>query len=312
MYMKTKYSLYPITNLPVWELYKYHQSLYWTSEECDFTEDKNTILKLNKDELFFVKMILSFFATADGLVNENLNFNFINEFEEQEIKCFYGFQGMIENIHSETYSLLLDTYIKDEKEREECQDAIENIPCIKKKSQFMFKYMDSDNLTIEERLIAFACVEGIFFCGSFCAIYWLKKRGHQNGLTFSNELISRDEKIHTDFACLLYKQMDNQLNEDKVFGIIREAVDTEKEFICESLPCSLLGMNSDLMTQYIKYVADELLINLGYNKLFKINNPFNFMESLKMDGKSNFFEKKVSEYQRTFNMNDEWTMDADF
>ena len=307
--MSKKYSLYPIRNNEVWEMYKLHQSTYWTAEEVDMNNDNFN--KMNEDEKHFIKMILAFFATADGIVNENLELNFINDFEEQEVKCFYSFQTTIENIHSETYSMLLDVYVKDLKEKERLFNAVETIPCIKKKSEFCKKYMNN-KLPLNKRLIAFACVEGIFFSGCFCAIYWLKTKGYQNGLTFSNELISRDEALHTKFACILYKQMNNYLSVDDMDDIIDEAVNIEREFICKSLPCDLLGMNGTLMSQYIEYVADYLMSMLKYRKLYNTPNPFSFMEMISLEGKSNFFEKRVSEYQKSSLISQEFSLDCDF
>ena len=291
----SKYSLYPISNKVVWEMYKMAQSSYWTAEECDFTSDLQHFKTMNENEQHFIKMILAFFSTADGIVNENLNLNFINNFDDQEIKCFYGFQIMMENIHSETYSLLLDVYVTDLDEKEKLQNAIENIPCIKIKADFCKKYMSS-KIELSRRLIAFACVEGVFFSGCFCAIFWLKRQGFVNGLTFSNELISRDEALHTKFACELYKQKCKRLSPRIVHNIIKEAVKIEKEFIIHSLPCKLLGMNSDMMSDYIEYVADYLLVMLDYPKCYDKKNPFSFMEAISLEGKSNFFEKRVSEY----------------
>ena len=308
-----KYSLYPIKNQEVFDMYKLHQSLYWTAEEIDFTQDYQQFKKMNKDEQHFIKMILAFFATADGLVNENLNSNFMNDFDEQEVKCFYGFQCAIENIHSETYSLLIDVYVKDLEEKDKLFNAIETIPCIKRKADFCKKYMNND-ININKRLIAFACVEGIFFSGCFCAIFWLKSKGYVNGLTFSNELISRDEGLHTKFACLLYKQLKDMLDEKEIYKIIDEAVSIEKEFIIHSLPCRLLGMNSKMMSDYIEFVADYLLVMLEYKKLYNTKNPFAFMEQISLEGKSNFFEKKVSEYSSAFIGKDktEFSLDCDF
>ena len=293
----SKYSLYPIINKEVFDMYKIHQSLYWTSEEIDMSNDYIVFKKMNKGEQHFIKMILAFFATADGIVNENLNLNFMNDFDSQEISCFYGFQQMIENIHSETYSLLLDVYVKNPDEKIKLQNAITTIPCIKRKADFCKKYMDK-SVSLNKRLIAFACVEGIFFSGCFCAIFWLKSKGHNTGLTFSNQLIARDEGLHTKFACLLYRQNNNFLSVEELDDIIDEAVNIEKEFICKSLPVSLLGMNSDMMSQYIEFVADYLMVMLKYRKLYNTPNPFTFMEAISLEGKTNFFESRVSEYQK--------------
>lgn len=307
-----KMSLYPIVNKEAFDLYKRHQELYWISEEINMNNDYQDYMKMNEGEQHFIKMILAFFATADGIVNENLNMNFINDFDEQEIKCFYGFQCMIENIHSETYSLLLDTYVKDKNEKDRLFNAIENIPCIKKKADFCKKFMNKD-ICLSKRLIAFACVEGIFFSGCFCSIFWLKSKGYSNGLTFSNELISRDEGLHTRFAILMYQQIkDKNIKTEDINEIINEAVDIEKEFILKSLPCNLLGMNSKLMSDYIEFIADYLLLMLKCDKMYNTINPFNFMETISLEGKSNFFEKRVSEYQSAPSINEEFSITCDF
>merc|ERR1711871_545157 len=248
------------------------------------------------NERHFISHVLAFFAASDGIVNENLAQNFASEIQSSEARCFYGFQIAIENIHSEVYSLLIDTYIKDNTEKTWVFKALDNFKCIKKKADWSIKWINDKRSSFATRLIAFACVEGIFFSGAFCSIYWLKKRGLMPGLTFSNELISRDEAIHTEFAVLLYSKLDKKIQKNKLYDIVKEAVEIEKEFICEALPCKLIGMNSKLMSQYIEFVADRLLVQLGYNKHYKTSNPFDFMEMISLEGKTNFFEKRVGDY----------------
>ena len=307
-----KYSLYPIKNKDAFEMYKNHQSLYWTTEEIDMSNDYIDFMRMNDNEKHFIKMILAFFATADAIVNENLNMNFINDFDEQEIKCFYGFQCMMENIHSETYSLLLDVYVKDKYEKDRLLNAVETIPCIKRKADFCKKFMNNE-ISLSKRLIAFACVEGIFFSGCFCSIFWLKSKGYNNGLTFSNQLISRDEGLHTQFAILMYHQTkDSQLTLKDIHDVIKEAVNVEKEFIIESLPCKILGMNSKMMSDYIEFIADYLLGMLNVKKIYNTLNPFVFMEAISLEGKTNFFESRVSEYQRAPRVDEEFSIDTDF
>jgi len=294
---KNRYVLFPIQHDDVWQMYKKHMASFWTAEEIDFSQDTRDWLKLNNDEKHFIKHILAFFASSDGIVLENIAMNFIEEIELPEVRCFYGFQLAMENVHSETYSLMIDTYIKDQVEKNKLLNAIHTIPIIKKKAEWAFKWMNNEQ-SFNQRLVAFACIEGIFFSGSFCAIFWLKKRGLMPGLTFSNELISRDEGLHTDFACMLYKKLVNRLDEKIIHEIVREAVNLEKEFIIDALPCKLIGMNSDLMGEYIEFVADRLLVDLNYNKLFNAKNPFSFMEMISLQGKANFFEKRESSYQK--------------
>tara|TARA_B000000565_G_scaffold255068_1_gene234786 strand:+ start:1242 stop:2189 length:948 start_codon:yes stop_codon:yes gene_type:complete len=312
------YTLFPINSkyVNVWNLYKHHMSVFWTAEEIDLSKDKNDWNSLNQNEQYFIKNVLAFFAGSDGIVNENITERFINEIDSQEVKCFYGFQEAMENIHSETYSLLIDTYINSEEEKMRLFNGIETIPCVKKKAQWAIKWINDEKSSFATRLIAFACVEGIFFSGSFCAIFWLKKRGLMPGLTFSNELISRDEGLHTDFAVELYKTEKFDLDEKTVHEIVKEAVSIETEFITESLPCNLIGMNSILMTEYIKFVADRLMSQFGFNKIYNIENPFDFMELISMRTKTNFFEKRVGEYSKagvSIDDNDmELDLDADF
>lgn len=297
-----RFVLFPIQYDDVWEMYKKAVASFWTAEEIDLYPDLEDWNKLNEQEKHYIKYILAFFSASDGIVNENLSLRFYNDVQIPEARCFYGFQIAIENIHAETYGLLIDTYIKDTKEKDYLFKAIDNIPCIKKKADWAIKWIyNSENFAL--RLIAFAAVEGIFFSGSFCSIFWLKKRGLMPGLTFSNELISRDEGLHTDFACLLYKYVVNKPSEETVIKLISEAVEYEQEFISEALPVSLIGMNSDMMKQYIEFVADRLIIELGYQPIYNAENPFDWMELISLQGKTNFFEKRVAEYQKAGVMN---------
>jgi ribonucleoside-diphosphate reductase beta chain len=300
---KDRFVLFPIQHTDIWEWYKKQQACFWTAEEIDLHQDvQDWSSKLSADEQYFIKHILAFFAASDGIVNENLAENFVNEVQYTEAKFFYGFQIMMENIHSETYSLLIDSLIKDAEERDRLFHAIENFPAIKKKADWALRWINSDSFA--ERLVAFAAVEGIFFSGSFCSIFWLKKRGLMPGLTFSNELISRDEGMHCDFACHLHnKHLVNKVPEVRIKEIILDALNIEREFITESLPADLIGMNSRLMTQYLEFVTDRLLVELGCSREFNVNNPFDFMEMISLQGKTNFFEKRVSEYQKAGVMN---------
>lgn len=313
---KDRFVLFPIKHNDIWEMYKKAEASFWTAEEIDLSGDQNDwAAKLNDDERHFIKHVLAFFAASDGIVNENLAVNFMNEVQYPEARCFYGYQIMIENIHSETYSLLIDTYIKDTQEKDKLFHAIETIPAVKHKAEWALRWIENGGFA--ERLIAFAAVEGIFFSGSFCSIFWLKKRGLMPGLTFSNELISRDEGLHCDFACLLYSQLINKLPKEKVSEIITDAVSIEKEFVTEALPVRLIGMNADLMCQYIEFVADRLLVALGCPKFYNAANPFDFMEMISLQGKTNFFEKRVAEYQKAGVMgkkedNNVFKLDEDF
>lgn len=295
---KDRFVLFPISHNDIWAMYKKAEASFWTAEEIDLSSDLvDWESKLNNDEKHFIKHVLAFFAASDGIVNENLAVNFLQEVQYPEARCFYGFQVMIENIHSETYSLLIDTYIKDPFEKDKLFHAIETVECVKKKAEWALRWINSDNFA--ERLVAFAAVEGIFFSGSFCSIFWLKKRGLMPGLSFSNELISRDEGLHCDFACLLYqKHLVNKLPKETVKQIITDAVAIEKEFVSDALPVKLIGMNADLMCQYIEFVADRLLVELGNEKVYNVTNPFDFMELISLEGKTNFFEKRVGEYQK--------------
>ena len=293
-----RFVIFPIQHHDIWEWYKKSGASFWTAEEIDLHQDlTDWTSKLNDDERYFIKHILAFFAASDGIVNENLAENFVNEVQYSEAKFFYGFQIMMENIHSETYSLLIDTYVKDDAEKDQLFNAIENFPAIKKKADWALKWIDSPSFA--ERLIAFAAVEGIFFSGAFCSIFWLKKRGIMPGLTFSNELISRDEGVHCDFAVHLHNHhLVNKVPKDRIRSIIVDALNIEREFITESLPASLIGMNSNLMTQYLEFVTDRLLVELGCEKEFNTKNPFDFMDMISLQGKTNFFEKRVAEYQK--------------
>jgi ribonucleoside-diphosphate reductase beta chain len=308
-----RFVLFPLKYHDIWEMYKQQEHSFWTAEEIDLAQDiTDWETKLNDDERHFIKMILAFFAASDGIVNENLAENFLKEVQYPEAKSFYGFQIMMENIHSETYSLLIDTYIKDSNEKDRLFHAIDNFDSIKKKADWALKWIDSDSFA--ERLIAFAAVEGIFFSGAFCSIFWLKKRGLMPGLTFSNELISRDEGLHCSFACKLHNSyIQNKVSKERIVEIITSAVDIEREFITESLPASLIGMNNKLMQQYIEYVADFWLTELGCPKHYKSENPFDFMDMIGLQTKGNFFEKRIAEYQKVSDKNIDYdNLDMDF
>mmetsp|Transcript_72552 Transcript_72552/g.156911 ORF Transcript_72552/g.156911 Transcript_72552/m.156911 type:complete len:351 (+) Transcript_72552:78-1130(+) len=292
-----RWVLFPIQYPAVFEMYKKHEASFWTAEEIDLAQDLKDWDNLNKEEQHFIKHILAFFAASDGIVLENLAGNFSTEIQIPEARAFYGFQMAMENIHSETYSLLIEQYIKDPEEKESVFDAINTMPAVREKAEWAVQWMNGSS-SFAERILAFACVEGILFSGSFCAIYWLKKRGLMPGLTFSNELISRDEGLHAEFACLLYSMLENKLPEDVVHGMVRGAVDAERTFICDALPCDLIGMNREMMTRYIEFVADRLLTALGHTKIYNASNPFDWMELISLQGKTNFFEKRVGEYQK--------------
>lgn len=314
---KDRFVLFPIKYKDIWEFYKKAEASFWTAEEIDLAADvTDWNNKLNDNERHFIKHVLAFFAASDGIVNENLAVNFLNEVQYPEARCFYGFQIMMENIHSETYSLLIDTYIKDPAEKDHLLHAVDTVPCVHEKAEWALRWIN--NGSFAERLIAFAAVEGIFFSGSFCSIFWLKKRGLMPGLTFSNELISRDEGLHCDFACLLYTHyVKNQLPKEQVTKIIVDAVSIEKKFVVDAIPVKLIGMNADLMCQYIEFVADRLLQSLGCSKYFNATNPFDFMEMISLQGKTNFFEKRVAEYQKAGVMNKKeenniFNLDEDF
>ena len=324
---KDRFVIFPIKHHDIWEWYKKMEASFWTAEEIDLHQDiTDWNTKLNDDEKYFIKHILAFFAASDGIVNENLAENFVNEVQYAEAKFFYGFQIMMENIHSETYSLLIDTYVKDEVEKDKLFHAIEVFPAIKKKAEWALKWIESPSFaerliesdSFAERLIAFAAVEGIFFSGAFCSIFWLKKRGLMPGLTFSNELISRDEGVHCDFAVHLHNHhLVNKVPKDRIKEIIVDALNIEREFVTESLPVSLIGMNAALMTQYLEFVTDRLLVELGCDRVYNASNPFDFMDMISLQGKTNFFEKRVAEYQKAGVMNNDSeagkiSFDADF
>jgi len=311
---ENRFVMFPIKCDDIWKMYKKQVDCFWRAEEIDLTKDLTHWESLNDDEKYFISMILAFFAASDGIVLENLASRFMNDVQLAEARAFYGFQIAMENIHSETYSLLIETYIKDNEQKNMLFNAISNYPCIKKKSDWSQKWIHDNRSSFATRLVAFACVEGIFFSGSFCSIYWLKKRGLMPGLTFSNELISRDEALHCEFAVLLYNKLQKRIDKARIHEIIKEAVEIETEFICEALPCKLIGMNSELMTQYIKFVADRLSLQLGYNKIYNVANCFDFMDLISLEGKSNFFEKRVPDYalanktnsEEAFNFSDDF------
>ena len=311
-----RFVLFPIEHDDIWQFYKKSEANFWTAEEIDLAQDlTDWDQKLNDNERHFIKHVLAFFAASDGIVNENLAENFVSEVQYTEAKFFYGFQIMMENIHSETYSLLIDTYIKDQKEKDYLFNAIENLECVNKKANWALRWIK--NSTFAERLIAFAAVEGIFFSGSFCSIFWLKNRGLMPGLSFSNELISRDEGMHCDFACLLYNDhIANKLSPDTVKKIIMDAVEIEKEFVSDAIPVKLIGMNAELMQQYIEFVADRLLAALNQPKVYKVENPFPWMDLISIQGKTNFFEKRVGDYQKSGVMTERdkqvFTLNEDF
>ena len=311
-----RFVLFPIRYHDVFQMYKKAVASFWTVEEVDLSKDLNDWDRLKDGERHFISHVLAFFAASDGIVNENLVERFAQEVQIPEARCFYGFQIAVENIHSEMYSLLIDTYIRDKDEQARLFNAIETLPCIKKKADWALKWIGNDSASYAERIIAFAAVEGIFFSGSFASIFWMKKRGLMPGLTFSNELISRDEGLHTDFACLMFKHLLNKPSEIQIKSIISDAVNIEKEFLSDALPVKLIGMNCDLMCQYIEFVADRLLLELGSTKMYNAENPFDFMENISLEGKTNFFEKRVGEYQKCGVMSSKeersFTLDADF
>ncbi len=312
-----RFVLFPIQHAKEWKFYKKAVASFWTSDEIDLRPDLNDWHRLTDNERWFISHVLAFFAASDGIVNENLAGRFMTEVQWPEARCFYGFQIAIENIHSETYSLLIDTYITDAAEKTRLFNAIETVPCVQKKAAWAQRWISSER-SFAERLVAFACVEGIFFSGSFCSIFWLKKRGLMPGLTFSNELISRDEGLHCDFACLLYSQLEEKLTQARVAEIFRDAVAYEQEFVRDALPVNLIGINAEWMSQYIEFCADRLLYQLGHEKLYGTKNPFDWMELISLQGKTNFFEKRVAEYQKAGVMlvnqaeDNVFTLDADF
>lgn len=312
---KARFVLFPIQYDTTWQFYKKAEASFWTAEEIDLSQDIADWQKLSANEKYFISNVLAFFAGSDGIVNENLAMRFMNDVQIPEARCFYGFQIAIENIHAETYSLLIDSYIKDPTERARLLNGTETVPCVKKKADWAMKWIHSTD-SFAERVVAFAAVEGIFFSGSFCSIFWLKKRGLMPGLTFSNELISRDEGLHCDFACHIFGLLENKLSEARVKEIISDAVEIEKEFVTDSLPVDLIGMNAKLMAQYIEFVADRLVVALGYSKIFHAKNPFDWMELISLQGKTNFFEKRVAEYQKSGVMSSRteqvFALDAEF
>ena len=291
-----RFVMFPIKHDDIWKMYEKQVDCFWRPQEIDLTKDTGDWNALNEDERMFISMILAFFAASDGIVLENLATRFMGDVQLSEARAFYGFQIAMENIHSHTYSLLIETLIQNSEEKDRLFRAIETYPCIQKKAEWAKKWIHDNRSSFASRLIAFACIEGIFFSGAFCSIFWLKKRGLMPGLTFSNELISRDEALHTEFAVLLYSKLNKKLNKSRIYEIIKEAVDIEIEFICEALPCRLIGMNSQSMSQYIQFVADRLCLQLGYDKIYNVSNPFDFMELISIESKTNFFEKRVSEY----------------
>jgi ribonucleoside-diphosphate reductase subunit M2 len=291
-----RFVMFPIQHNDVWEMYKKQVDCFWRPEEIDLSKDMTNWETLTGDEQHFISMILAFFAASDGIVLENLASRFMREIQISEARAFYGFQIAMENIHSHTYSLLIETYIKDKEEKNKLFHAIENFPCIKKKSDWAQKWIHDNRSSFATRLVAFACVEGIFFSGAFCSIFWLKKRGLMPGLTFSNELISRDEALHCEFAILLYNKLLKKMDKSRIHEIIKEAVEIETEFICEALPCRIIGMNSAMMTQYIQFVADRLCVQLGYKKIYNVSNPFDWMELISLESKTSFFERRNDSY----------------
>jgi ribonucleoside-diphosphate reductase subunit M2 len=293
---ENRFVMFPIKHDDVWQMYKRQVDCFWRAEEVDLSKDMNDWNKLNNDEQQFIKMVLAFFAASDGLVLENLAGRFMGDVQLSEARAFYGFQIAMENIHSEMYSLLIDTYIQDSSEKTKLFEATQNYPCIAKKANWAKKWIGDESSSFAARLVAFAAIEGIFFSASFASIYWIKKRGLMPGLTLSNEFISRDEALHTEFAILLYSKLQTKLSKTRIYEIIQEAVAIEKEFITEAIPCRMIGMNSKLMTQYIEYVADRLVLQLGYDKIYHVQNPFDFMELISMESKVNFFERTNSEY----------------
>jgi ribonucleoside-diphosphate reductase beta chain len=311
---KDRFVILPINYPRIWEMYKKHEASFWTAEEIDLSDDQKHWENLNDGERHFISHILAFFAASDGIVNENLAVNFMSEVQVPEARCFYGFQIMMENIHSETYALLIDTYVKDPAEKDRLFHAIDTVPAVQKKAEWALKWIN--NGTFAQRLIAFAAVEGIFFSGSFCSIFWLKKRGLMPGLTFSNELISRDEGLHCEFACLLYSMLNEKPSKEEATKIITDAVEIEKEFVTDALPVNLIGMNAKLMSQYIEFVADRWLVELGYDRVYNTTNPFDFMEMISLQGKTNFFEKRVGDYQKNGVLNTQeskaFSLDEDF
>lgn len=312
---ENKYVMFPIQHDDIWQMYKRQVDCFWRAEEVDLSKDLTDWNKLNDDEQRFIKMVLAFFAASDGLVIENLALRFTNDVQVAEARAFYGFQTAMENIHSEMYSILIDTYIQKDDEKQKLFEATQNYPCITKKANWAKKWIGDNRSSFAARLVAFAAIEGIFFSASFASIYWIKKRGLMPGLTLSNEFISRDEALHTEFAVLLYSKLKKKLNKKRILEIIQEAVEIEKEFICEAIPCRMIGMNNKLMSQYIEFVADRLIVQLGYEKVYNSSNPFDFMELISVESKVNFFERTNSEYalaNKTGKDDDVFNFDASF
>jgi ribonucleoside-diphosphate reductase subunit M2 len=309
-----RYVMFPIKYPDIWDMYQKQVDSFWRPEEIDLSKDIDHWNALEDNEIYFISMILAFFAASDGIVLENLAQRFMSDVQVSEARAFYGFQIAMENIHSHTYSNLIETYIRNKEEKHKLFNAIGNYPCIKKKAEWAQKWIHDNRSSFSTRLIAFACIEGIFFSGAFCSIFWLKKRGLMPGLTFSNELISRDEALHCEFAILLYSKLLKKTDKHRVHEIIKEAVEIETEFICDALPCRLIGMNSDLMTQYIKFVADRLCVQLGYKKIYNVGNPFDFMELISLETKTSMFENKIAEYALATKTTteDDFSMTADF
>lgn len=311
---ENRYVMFPIQHNDIWDMYKRQIDSFWRAEEVDLSKDLMDWKKLNEDEKQFIKMVLAFFAASDGVVLENLAVRFMGDVQLSEARAFYGFQVAMENIHSEMYSILIDTYIQDNTEKQTLFEATQNYPCITKKANWAKKWLNDNRSSFGARLVAFAAIEGIFFSASFASIYWIKKRGLMPGLTLSNEFISRDEALHTEFAVLLYSKLNKKLNKKRIYEIIQEAVEIEKEFICEAIPCRMIGMNAKLMTQYIEFVADRLVVQLGYDKIYNSSNPFDFMELISVESKVNFFERTNAEYalaNKTVD-GDVFNFDADF
>ena len=310
-----RFVMFPVKDQDIWEMYKKAEDCFWRAQEVDLSKDKTDWLSLDDNERYFISMVLAFFAASDGIVIENLGKRFLADVQLAEAKAFYGFQLAIENIHSIMYSQLIETYISSPSEKDRLFNALDNFACIRKKADWALKWIEDEKSNFATRLVAFACVEGIFFSGAFCSIFWMKKRGKLPGLTFSNELISRDEALHTEFAILLYSKLQNKLDPEPLKNIIEDAVEIEKEFICEALPCNLIGMNSKLMQQYIEFVADRLALQLGIDKIFNTSNPFDFMELISIEGKTNFFERRVGEYamaNKDENIDSAFAFDGDF
>lgn len=308
---KNRHVMFPVEYPDIFEMYKKHVSTFWTADELNFQQDLIDLEKLTSNEKYFINHVLAFFAASDGIVSENLGQRFSNDVPKAEVRAFYAFQNAMEQVHSESYSLLIDSYVKDPVEKDLLFNAVSNFPAIKEKSEWCLKWISDVLAPFSQRLVAFAIVEGVFFSASFCAIFWMRERGLLPGLSFANQLISRDEGLHTQFACLLYSKLNNKLEESVIHEMFKEAVDIEMHFITESIPCAMIGMNSDLMKEYIKFIADYTIMMLGYKPLYHSKNPFAFMEFASLEGKTNFFEKRVSEYSKAVITNDDFKVDID-